>query len=200
MKQSIFAKDLACLLSGELVGDPDRAVTGIGTLEQAGPDQTAILMESKKLSAAQASNAGVMIAGMEYVHDQQTVIQVANPRHCLPILLKTFKLPECLHDGIHQTAIIPESASIGNNVSIGPYCVIGENTVIGDNTRLHAHVVVGADCRIGRDCLLYPQVTVYYNCIIGSECIIHSGAVIGSDGFGYVPVNKTGIRFHKLAG
>lgn len=45
-------------------------------------------------------------------------------------------------------------------------------------------VSVNDNCQIGKDCHLNTHVSVYHGCQIGNRVIIHSGAVIGSDGFG----------------
>jgi UDP-3-O-[3-hydroxymyristoyl] glucosamine N-acyltransferase len=89
--------------------------------------------------------------------------------------------------GIHSTAIVPSSATIGKNISIGAYAVIGEQVVVGDNSKIGAGCIIGNQTLIGSDCILYPDVIVYHQCKIGNRVILQSGAVIGSDGFGFAP-------------
>lgn len=57
---------------------------------------------------------------------------------------------------IHPTAIISDSATIGENVSIGPYCVIGDNVSIGNHSTLKSHVVIDGHTTIGEHNLFYP--------------------------------------------
>jgi UDP-N-acetylglucosamine acyltransferase len=64
---------------------------------------------------------------------------------------------------IHATAVIDETAEIGDGVEIGAYSVLGPAVRIGDGTRIGAHVVIERDTRIG------------------TECRIHPGAVLGGD-------------------
>jgi UDP-3-O-[3-hydroxymyristoyl] glucosamine N-acyltransferase len=71
-------------------------------------------------------------------------------------------------------------------VYIGPYVIVADGASIGDGSRLDAHVVVGAGVSIGTRCHLYPHVTVYSGTTLGDRVIVHSGARLGSDGFGYV--------------
>lgn len=67
-----------------------------------------------------------------------------------------------------------------------PYVVIADNVKIGDNTVLYSHSFIGEKTVIGKDTVIYPNVTVREGAQIGNAVIIHSGAVIGSDGFGFV--------------
>ena len=53
--------------------------------------------------------------------------------------------------GIHPTAIVAERASIGGNVTIGPFSIIEENVTIGDGTWIGPHVVIRNFTTIGKD-------------------------------------------------
>ncbi len=57
---------------------------------------------------------------------------------------------------IHPSAIISDSAKIGQNVNIGPYCVIGDNVTIGDHTILKSHVIIDGFTTIGQHNLFFP--------------------------------------------
>ncbi len=92
-----------------------------------------------------------------------------------------------LKPGIHPTAIVDPSATIGQGVHIGPHCIIGANTTIGDGVALVAQVYIGAEVSIGAISRLHPGVRVLDRCSIGSACELWPNVVIGSDGFGYVP-------------
>ena len=64
---------------------------------------------------------------------------------------------------IHPTAIIAESAQLGNDITVGPGVIIGENCVVGDgcildprailerNVRLDANVRIGVGTVLGGD-------------------------------------------------
>jgi len=90
-------------------------------------------------------------------------------------------------DGISEHAYIHPKASIGSNVSIGPFSVIGENVIIGDNSIIGPCSVILKNSKIGKDCILYPNITIMDESVLGDRVIIHAGAVIGSDGFGFAP-------------
>jgi UDP-3-O-[3-hydroxymyristoyl] glucosamine N-acyltransferase len=94
--------------------------------------------------------------------------------------------------GIHPTAIVPASAKIGDNVSIGPYAVLGEQVHVGARTRIDAGCIVAEGVLVGADCVLYPRVVIYSGVEIGNRVTVHAGCVLGSDGFGYVRDAETG--------
>ena len=89
------------------------------------------------------------------------------------------------------------TARLGANAAVEERVVIAERVTIGEATRIGAGSVIGAGVSIGRDCTLYPNVTIYPGTRIGNHVIIHAGAVLGSDGFGYVRDKTTG-RYEKF--
>ena len=50
---------------------------------------------------------------------------------------------------------------------------------------------------VGDDTQLYPGVTLYSGTALGKRVIVHAGAVLGSDGFGYIP-GKSGEEHRKI--
>lgn len=88
--------------------------------------------------------------------------------------------------GIHPTAVVDREAKVHPSVHIGPLCVVGPHAEIQKGAILHSQVVVRAHATIGENTELKSRATVHEDCVIGARCIIQSGAVIGSDGFGYV--------------
>ena len=70
--------------------------------------------------------------------------------------------------------------------------VIGQQVEIGDRTWIGPGAVIGSNTSIGSDCEFYPNVTIYSGTKLGERVIVHAGAVLGSDGFGYVRDRATG--------
>ena len=87
--------------------------------------------------------------------------------------------------GIHPSAVVAPGASIGKDVAMGAYTVVEEGASIGDGTILYPQIYVGRDAKVGPGSLIYPQVVIREQCLIGARVILHSGAIIGSDGFGF---------------
>ncbi|MEM9986086.1 MAG: UDP-3-O-(3-hydroxymyristoyl)glucosamine N-acyltransferase, partial [Bacteroidota bacterium] len=83
--------------------------------------------------------------------------------------------------------LVAPTAKIGAEVYVGAYSYISEGAELGEGVKIYPQVFVGANVKIGAGSVLYPQAVIYRNCEIGRECIIHSGARIGSDGFGFAP-------------
>ena len=89
------------------------------------------------------------------------------------------------------------SARLGDGVTIEEGVIICEGARIGENTRIGAGNVIGANVNIGVNCDLYPSVTIYPGVCLGDRVIVHCGAVLGSDGFGYVRDPESG-RYEKF--
>jgi UDP-3-O-[3-hydroxymyristoyl] glucosamine N-acyltransferase len=87
--------------------------------------------------------------------------------------------------GIHATAIVAKTATLGPHVALGPNVVVGERASVGAGCILHAGVVIGEDVVLGDGCELFANVVIRERCTIGRRVILHAGAVIGTDGFGY---------------
>jgi len=99
---------------------------------------------------------------------------------------------------VHPSAIIAPDALIQKNVSIGENVVIGSRTRIGIGSVIEANAVIGANVVIGEDCFVRPNSTIYPYTEIGNRVIIHSGAVLGSDGFGYNFDGKAHLKIHHV--
>jgi len=93
---------------------------------------------------------------------------------------------------MHSTAVIHPSVVFGPGVYVEEHAVVSEQAQIGENTRVGSGCAIGAGAKIGRDCEIYPNVTIYPGTTLGDRVIVHAGAVLGSDGFGYVRDRKTG--------
>jgi UDP-3-O-[3-hydroxymyristoyl] glucosamine N-acyltransferase len=100
--------------------------------------------------------------------------------------------------GIHSTAVIADTVQIAGDVEIGPYCVIGEGVKIGTGTILASHVIIGDDCKLGKDCQIKANVVIEYECKLGDRVMVHSGAVIGSDGFGLARDKHNWVKIPQL--
>jgi len=81
---------------------------------------------------------------------------------------------------------------IGSNVDIGPHAIVGEQTKIGDSSTLGAGCVIGDGVEIGEHCRIDANVTIYAGTTLGNCVVVQAGAVLGSDGFGYVRDEQTG--------
>lgn len=109
------------------------------------------------------------------------------PRLAFAQVISLFYQPWQPSPQIHPTAVIDPSAVIGANVYIGAHVVIHPGVEIGDNACIHPNVVIYPQVKIGDRTLLHANCTIHERSQIGANCVIHSGAVIGAEGFGFVP-------------
>lgn len=165
------------------------SLKGIGSLTDADSTQLSFLADPQYISHLANSRAGAVLVTEKYrtqVPDTSIALVVATPYLAYASGSQSFVQP-APHSGIHPTAVIADSAIIGNEVNIGAFCVIGEQVQIGARSCLSSNVVIEAHTVIGEDCVFESQVVVAHNCIIGNHVRLHTGVSIGSEGFGFAP-------------
>ncbi|MBQ3819422.1 UDP-3-O-(3-hydroxymyristoyl)glucosamine N-acyltransferase [bacterium] len=123
-----------------------------------------------------------------------TTIEVERPRLAMMKLLNMFYTAPEINKGIHPTAVIHETAKIGENVQIGPNVVISHDAVIGDNTKILANVYVGGGAIIGQNCFFHAGVNIGDRVKVGNNVILHHGVSLGADGFSFVTENPDNIE------
>jgi len=180
------AKELAEAIGAVLEGDASIELTGVAAPERAAPGDLIFVDAAKHAARAEASAAkcvalppGLEVAG-------KTVLRVENAKLAFAKAAALLREASIIAEGVHATAVIAPLARIASSASIGPYAVIGEDAHIGENTQIGAHCVIGAGSWIGDNCRIHPRVTLYANTRIGNRVEIHAGAIMGTDGFGYV--------------
>lgn len=181
--------DVARIAEGTVEGDAELVVRGVKPLEEAGPDELSFVAEARYFPYIQSSRAGAVLVaeGAEVpLREGMTAVRVADPRRALARLLPELHPEERPAPGVHPTAVLGEGVEVDPTATVGAYAVIGDGTRIGARARIGAHVVVGRRCVIEADAVLNPQVTLYDGVEVGERSIVHSGARLGSDGFGYV--------------
>jgi UDP-3-O-[3-hydroxymyristoyl] glucosamine N-acyltransferase len=170
--------------------DPDLAeidIRGVASLADANPGDLSFFGNPKYIGALRKTRASVVLVPEGFNEPvPPRCVPIENPAGAFAALLPFFT-PEPLKfpPGIHPTAIIADSAKIGEGCSIGAYCVVEKDAVIGARTILGPHAFVGQETTLGEDCHLHPHATVRERCTIANRVILHSGVVVGADGFGY---------------
>lgn len=184
---------------GEIKGDPDHRITGIGSLQTAGPSEISFLNASRFRSQLDNSRAGAVVLRAEDAaaysgncliteHPYAYFAKVAGLLHPLAPV----------KPGIHATAAVDESAKVAPSASIGAHATVDAGAVIGERVLIGPGCWIGADCIIGDDTRLYASVSIYSGCVIGKRGTIHAGAVIGGDGFGYANEDGQWIRIPQI--
>ena len=185
----ITVQELAALVGGQFALEADGAkrITGAAAIADAAEGQVTFFGNARYLPQLKTSRATAALVPLDFAEDIPAVaIRVENPSLAFAGLLAKFA-PEPIRfvPSVHPTAVIGRDVILGDGVSIQPYVVIEEGAEIGAGSVIGAHGYIGHGVKIGRDSYLAPRVTVGARCIVGDRVIIHSGAVLGSDGFGF---------------
>jgi UDP-3-O-[3-hydroxymyristoyl] glucosamine N-acyltransferase len=185
--------EVAQITGGRVMGDAATRIRGVAPLQQAGPEQLGLLSGRGYVLEARRSRAGALFVSAALVDavgdDARPRVVVEDAQAALVPLLQHLHPTAEPEPGIHPTAVLGQSVSLGAGVGIGPYAVLGDDVVVGDGARVGPHVVVGDGCRVGEGSVLHPGVTLYPGTVLGRRVVVHSGARIGVDGFGYAFVD-----------
>ncbi len=182
-------------LGGALEGDGEIEIVSVAGLGEADAGDISFLANPKYAAQVASAKASAVIVPNNWDRPAQcALVRVENSDQSFAEVAELFyEEPPRPVAGVHPTAVVVESASLGEGVSIGANCTVEAGVVIGANTVISANCYIGYKSVIGADCLLYPQVSTREFCEIGNRVIIHNGSVIGSDGFGYA-VQEDGSR------
>ena len=181
------AAEIAKLLGGDVLGDASLQLKGFAPTDRAQPGDLTFAENQNYFLRAEQSAASAIIVEGSFGSSRKVLIRVPDARVAFAKVLPLFFPEPVFIPAIHPTAIVPASAKVDPTAHIGPNCVLGENVIIGAHTVLQGGDYVAAGCKLGDHVSLFPQVTLYPRTEIGNRVRIHSGTVIGSDGFGYVP-------------
>jgi UDP-3-O-[3-hydroxymyristoyl] glucosamine N-acyltransferase len=188
------AKEIADFVQARLVGDGAVQLSGISSIRSAAQGYLVFVEDERHLAKAVASLASAVIApasATAQAHSKPLLLH-PQPRLAFARAAQLLCLPPGRNGGVHPSAIVHPSAQLAADVAVDERAVIAERVRIGDRTWVGAGSVIGAGAVIGQCCEVYPNVTIYPGVRLGNRVIVHSGAVLGSDGFGYVRNEKTG--------
>jgi len=183
---SFLLSELAGKIGAALSG-PDAEVRGIASVEEAGPGQVTFLSNPKYARLARETRASAVIAKEAIPGASCAFLLTPNPYFAFACAVEQFHPPVRPAPGVSPRSSVHPGASLGKDVSVGPFSVVEEGAVLGDRVALLAAVYVGKGARVGEDSLLHPRVTLYEGVRVGKRVILHAGCVVGSDGFGFAP-------------
>ncbi|MDE6865424.1 MAG: UDP-3-O-(3-hydroxymyristoyl)glucosamine N-acyltransferase [Alistipes sp.] len=193
------AEMIAGLLGGEIVGDKQAAVHTVSSIEGGKAGSLAYLTNPKYEPYLYTTGASIVLVDKSFVPSQPiaaTLVKVDDAGACVLKLLEMYNAAKPRRKGISERASVASDAKIGADCYVGDFAVIEAGAVIGDGCQIYPQVYVGAGVAVGAGTVLYPGVKIYEGCRVGQRCILHAGAVIGADGFGFMP-NASG-GFDKI--
>ena len=183
--------ELASRLGAELVGPADVRVRGLEALAHAGPEHLTFIRDASHAGAWGESRAGAVVVtrGVEVPERAGAAVLYVDDADRAMIVLLDEITPEhsAPAGGVHASATIDPTATLGEGVRIGPGVWVGAGAEIGEGAILHANVWVGQNARVGAGSDLRAGVVIEDRCLVGRQAIIHPSAIIGADGFGYRP-------------
>jgi UDP-3-O-[3-hydroxymyristoyl] glucosamine N-acyltransferase len=178
--------DIASLVHGEIFGNPDLEISGVAGIREAGEGDITFFSGERRRKDLRHCRASCIIV-REPLHDLTiTQLQVANPQLTYALLLEHFHIKPIKPLGIMRDAFVSDGARIGEDVSVFPFSYISDGVSIGKGSVIYPFVYIGENTIIGEHCIISPHVTLREGVTVGNRVIMHAGAVIGSDGFGYV--------------
>ena len=197
MASKISLGKLAQAVKGECLGDESIEMTGINSLDEAGPAEISFFSDRRYSESLQKTKAGALLVDRKNDFFKGPQILTSNVELAYAKIASLFVSPltPC---GVSDKAFISNNCRLGEDVSIFPLVYVGEGAQIDDGAVLFPGVFVGENVKIGKRTVLYPNVTVQSGCIIGNDVIIHAGTTIGSDGFGFVRDQDRSVKIPQV--
>lgn len=190
--------DAKLVINDEQTCSENSAISSLATLANAQTGQVAFLANKKYISQLQSTQASAVIVSPEMLTQcTVTALVMDNPYMGYALLANLLDTTPKVADGIHVSAVISDNVKLGENVSIGANTVVESGVILADNVSIGAGCFIGKNASIGQGTRLWSNISIYHDVIIGEACLIQANTVIGSDGFGYAPVNAQ-YKWHKI--
>ncbi len=195
-------KDIAESINARIRGDTEIEITGASGIDEAGEGEITYVAEKRLIDKIFSTGASAIILSEDLLKEAQSrgqirqgILIVRNPKLAFARVLEILYLSPYQPKGISNRAYIGQNVTLGRDITISAFAYIEDDAVIGDRVVISPYVYIGKGTVIENDTYIYPHVTVREGVKIGKRVIIHPGAVIGSDGFGFVSDEG---RHHKI--
>jgi UDP-3-O-[3-hydroxymyristoyl] glucosamine N-acyltransferase len=190
-------REVADAIGATVVGDGGVRVRGVASIRRASSCDLVFVDDERYFPEAVASPACAVIAGgfAKDFSSNKCIVVAKNPKFAFARAARFLAgaAGRASHQiYVHPSAVVAASARVAEGVVLGEHAVIGEQVELGAGSNVGSGCAIGAGVRIGRECRLHPNVTIYSGTVIGDRVTVHAGAVLGSDGFGYVRDASTG--------
>lgn len=196
--------ELAEMVGGKVRGDASVRVSGLATLQSADAKQLSFLANPAYEKYLADTKAAAVIVNDKIIDKCPSNSIIHDNPYLAYAKLSHLWDKNASNDQstftVHSSVVVHESAKIHGSVHISAGVVIGENVVIHSGAMIGANTVIGDDCCIGENTRIAANVTLYHGVFLGKGCLIHSGVILGSDGFGFAPVNGEWLKISQLGG
>ena len=183
--------EIALAVDGKIVGDTNHIIKGVAEIQDASSGTITFLSNPSYKKYLHSTNADAIIVEQKVFLKQKMGIVVRNSQFAMAKTLRLFNPVLKENPIIDPRAYISNYADIGKEVSIGPGACVEKGVEIGDGCKVGSNSFIGENTVLGNNCELNANVCIYNNTKIESNVVIHSGTTIGSDGFGFVTINRT---------
>ncbi|MBR9846786.1 MAG: UDP-3-O-(3-hydroxymyristoyl)glucosamine N-acyltransferase [Algicola sp.] len=187
------AQQIAGILEGDIVGNPDVEVSKLSKIEEGTEGSLTFLSNPKYTSYIYSTKASITIVNktFEPEHDiNTTLIKVEDAYKSFSKLLEYYNQVKLNKQGVEQPSFISDSVTLGDDVYVGAFSYIGDNVSIGNSVKIFPNTYIGDNVTIGDHTIVFSGAKIYSESIIGKHCVINSGVIVGADGFGFVPDEK----------
>ena len=185
------AEQIAGILDGEVVGNPNAEVYKLAKIEEGSLGSLTFLSNPKYQNYIYSTQATITIVNKSFEPEQPistTLIKVEDAYQSFSKLLEYYNQVKLMKSGIEQPSVLSENVTYGDDLYLGSFCYVGKNVKIGNNVKIYPNTFIGDNVIIGDNCLFFAGVRIYSETEIGNNCVIHSGVIVGSDGFGFAPL------------
>lgn len=189
------AEQIAGILDGTVVGDPNIEVSKLSKIEEGTLGSLTFLSNLKYTPYIYTTEASITIVNNTFEPEKPistTLIKVDDAYEGFTKLLEYYDRIKTHKEGIEQPSFINESVDIPEKIYVGAFVYIGNNVELGDNVKIYPNAYIGDNVKLGDNTIVFPGGKIYSDCSIGNNCVINSGAVIGADGFGFAPTKDGG--------
>lgn len=184
------AAQIAGILEGEVVGNPNAEVYKLAKIEEGIEGSLTFLANPKYANFIYTTKATITIVNSTFEPESEiktTMIKVEDAYQSFSKLLEYYNQVKLMKSGIEEPSVISENVTYGEQLYLGSFSYIGKNVTIGNNVKIYPNCFIGDNVTIGDNCIFFAGVKIYSETEIGNNCNFHSGCVIGSDGFGFAP-------------
>ena len=186
------AKEIAEILGGTVDGNPEATVSTFARIEQGKPGAICFFANPKYEHYVYECKADIIIVNNTFEPKapvSATMVRVENSYAAVASLLEYVQAKKRAYKryrGLRSR--VRWSAKIGKKVYIGDFAYVGKKAEIGDYSKIYENAYIGDGVKIGKYCTIYPGACIYPGMVIGNNVTIHANAIIGTDGFGYAPL------------
>lgn len=106
------------------------------------------------------------------------IIAIGNVNHRKSIYLSLKERGADFLTYIHPTAIVANSASVGEGTIVCPFSIINAAANVGANVSINVHASVGHEAQVGEHCVISPYAALNGNAKVGAQTFLGTRSTI----------------------